>query len=230
MPIPTKVKEVVDALSLIPHPEGGFFLETYRSGTVPMSTMGQTGFECENASVDLMVTHGREPNRPDGDARRNVMTTIYWAPTIKSPVILAVCNASDHVHFYQGGKPFHYHMFDPKTKTYSHEILGPDLGNGHKLQVVTKGGWWKCGFLLVDSEEGKDFDYCLIGESVAPGFDFHDMRWVTKEEMRRDCENQEALELFLKHVHVEEGSQTVKLAAEYYEDDEQRGKRINERM
>jgi predicted cupin superfamily sugar epimerase len=231
MPLPTKIKDLVEALNLIPHPEGGFFLETFRSGIpVPMSAMGQTAFDCENPSTDLMVAHGRESNRPDGDARRNILTTIYWAPTIKSQVLPVVCNASDHVHFYHGGKPFHYHMFDPKTKEYSHEILGPDLANGHKLQLITKGGSWKCGFLVVDSEEGKDYEYCLLGESVAPGFDFHDFRWVNEEEMRRACKDQEHLEIFLKHVHADEGTQTVDIAAEYYEDDEQRENRTNERI
>jgi predicted cupin superfamily sugar epimerase len=39
MPLPKKVKDIVGPLNLIPHPEGGFFVETYRSGSEPMSTM-----------------------------------------------------------------------------------------------------------------------------------------------------------------------------------------------
>ena len=40
-------KELVAALGLVPHPEGGFFLETWRSGCAPMSTMGQTDCDAE---------------------------------------------------------------------------------------------------------------------------------------------------------------------------------------
>jgi len=41
MPLPTKVTDLISALNLIPHPEGGFFIETYRSGSIPMSTQGK---------------------------------------------------------------------------------------------------------------------------------------------------------------------------------------------
>ena len=40
--LPNDVTELVEQLQLIPHPEGGFFRETYRSGSVPMTSRGLT--------------------------------------------------------------------------------------------------------------------------------------------------------------------------------------------
>ena len=42
MPLPKKVQDLMGPLNLIPHPEGGFFAETFRSGSEPMSTMVST--------------------------------------------------------------------------------------------------------------------------------------------------------------------------------------------
>ena len=41
MPLPKKVSDLIPALNLIPHPENGFFVETFRSGSIPMSTQGK---------------------------------------------------------------------------------------------------------------------------------------------------------------------------------------------
>ena len=38
MSLPKKIKDLIVPLNLIPHPEGGFFVETHRSGSVPMAS------------------------------------------------------------------------------------------------------------------------------------------------------------------------------------------------
>lgn len=166
---------IVDALGLVPHPEGGFFLETHRTGATPMTTMGQTKLD---AGRGLVVTDDRPAMRPDGDARRNALTSIFWMPTRASPVLLLAINASDHVHYWQGGGAFEYTLFDPVTKELSVVVLGSDIRAGQRLQVPVRGGTWKCGRLLL--EEG-GCDFCLVGEAVAPGFDFNDFAWCTEE-------------------------------------------------
>ena len=70
-------------------------------------------------------------------------------------------------------------MYSPTKGELKHEILGPDIKNGHKLQVFCPGGIWKCGKLLQNNEN----DYCIIGEAVAPGFDFHDFSWITEAQV-----------------------------------------------
>ena len=111
---------LVAKLGLIPHPEGGYFLETWRSGSVPMSSRGQTDFgalatKTGEVNADLVVAAGREPRRPDGDARRNALTSIFWMPTKSSPTLRLAVNLSDHVHYYQGGLPFRYHLLSFST-------------------------------------------------------------------------------------------------------------------
>lgn len=99
--LPDTAAELVELLGLIPHPEGGFFLETHRSGSEPMSSRGQTDFSVP--SHCLVETTGRDDCRPDRSKFRNCLTSIYWVPTKKSPSLPLVENLSDHVHYYQGG-------------------------------------------------------------------------------------------------------------------------------
>lgn len=145
-------------------------------------------------------------------------------------------NNSDHVHYYQGGEPFTYSLFDPVTKEFSQITLGPELHKGHKLQVCVTGGTWKCGIADIEkpnenNDAGNDnCDYCLIGEAVAPGFDFHDFTWITKEELKKTISDEKILEHFGKYIHVESTeleaeNKTVDAAAEFYEDGDRRAKR-----
>ena len=170
--------DVVSGLGLIPHPEGGFFLETWRSGCEPMTTMGQTGYEC--APVSLVEENGerRSIRRPDKNSLRNSLTSIYWMPTSASPRLWLAVNLSDHVHYYHGGSPFDYVLVEDGVL---HRVtLGPEFTNGQKMQVAVKGGTWKAGLLRRGGA-----DYCLIGEAVAPGFDFHDFTWVSADEVKK---------------------------------------------
>lgn len=60
-------KEAAQLLGLLPHPEGGFFKETYRSGATPGGSKGLT----DEGGV-LMET-SREPS-----PKRNVLTSIFY--------------------------------------------------------------------------------------------------------------------------------------------------------
>jgi len=171
MPLPPKISDLTSALQLIPHPEGGFFVETYRSGCDPMSTKGQTGLGCTEPNINLVHANGRGNNRQDGDVRRNCLTSIYWVPTIASPKLLLAKNHSDHIHYYHGGLSFKYYIYNPDTGVMVEEILGPDIHRGHKLQVCVAGGLWKCGHLIEDKDcvNNESYEYTCIGEAVAPG-------------------------------------------------------------
>ena len=94
-------------------------------------------------------------------------------------------------------------------------MLGLNLGEGQKLQVACPGGIWKCGRLI----KNDTLDYCLIGEAVAPGFDFHDFSWVTKSEITSlpNIEHQWILLQFL-HDDIEDLSgKEVEEAVRYYD-------------
>lgn len=170
---------LVKELGLVPHPEGGFFLETHRCGSTPMSSKGETDLKVPDE--DLVLTN-RTNRRPDGDGRRNALTSIYWMPTGTSPKLYLTINISDAVHYYHGGEPFEYILVDPQAKKTQRVVLGANVLAGHRFQLPVKGGIWKCGHLLVDptaDPSSSKESYCLIGEALGPGFDFHDFTWVT---------------------------------------------------
>jgi predicted cupin superfamily sugar epimerase len=141
-----------------------------------MTSRGQTDFSVR--SRDLVQVPSRT-SRPDGDTRRNCLTSIYWVPTAESPLLLLATNLSDHVHYYQGGKPFEYTIYNPETKSIQVIILGPDIMRGHVLQLAVQGGMWKCGRLLDQEAPEIPADYCIIAEAVAPGFDLHDFLFIS---------------------------------------------------
>ena len=193
--------ELVELLGLIPHPEGGFFLETFRSGSEPMTTRGQTDLAV--AEHCLVTVSGRDHCRPDKSIQRNCLTSIYWVPTVKSPMQTLTGNQSDHVHYYQGGQAFQYYIYNPVTAVLRREILGPNVVAGHKLQVCVESGEWKCGHLVVLPMASTIFaDYCIVAEAVGPGFDYHDFHWIDRAEFAAASPSDEVvalLEPFLYH-------------------------------
>ena len=46
----------IDRLGLVPHPEGGFFVETYRTGAAPMSSRGKTATDADADAADATTT------------------------------------------------------------------------------------------------------------------------------------------------------------------------------
>ena len=159
-------EEFISQLGMIPHPEGGFFVETYRSGSVPMTSRGLT-----DKHGELMTTN-RGPT-----PERNVMTSIYYMLTAERPHQDWVNNMSDHVHYHHAGGTFVYHIVSPNG-TYYTRRCGGCVANGDEPQVVVPGG----SFKAVRLEEG--FDFGIIGEGVAPGFDFRDFKFVTEDELK----------------------------------------------
>lgn len=205
-----------------------------------MSTMGQTGLDCKEPTKTLVVAKGRAGNRPDKDERRNALTSINWVPTKKDPRLPLASNCSDHVHYYQGGLPFRYYVFDPASGELSTTVLGPELHKGQTLQVPVKGGTWKCGHMVIDDDDdgndGNDdtHDYSIVGEAVAPGFDFHDFTWVTKEMLDATCKDEAAHKKLLSFLHTDDAVEvqagnTVEATAEYYEDGANKTQRMKDR-
>jgi predicted cupin superfamily sugar epimerase len=182
-------QQYVEALGLIAHPEGGFFRETFRSGSVPMSSKGKT----DEASADLM-----ESSKPDGSLRegkvRNHLTSIYYCLTTDSPRQWWANNMSDHIHYWHGGGALTYHIVHPDGR-YERSVLGPRADRGEVLQLIVRGGSFKCAHL-----EPGNGEFVLLGEGVAPGFDFRDFAFVSAAELKAlvPAERFAALKTFLK--------------------------------
>jgi uncharacterized protein len=222
-----KALDLVEQLGLIPHPEGGFFLETFRSGCEPMSTRGQSDPSAVQDTHQCLVVRWHEP-----DIIRHALTSIYWMPTLASPRLVVCINRSPHVHYYQGGRPFHYILYHPETRTLQTMTLGPDLQAGHVLQVPVLGGWWKAGYMTTHHAL-EDYDYTLIGEGVGPGFDFVDMTMLEESDLQsHPLEIQETFRPYL-HTHIHSSVEALssdKQFDDYYEANELQQQRIEERI
>lgn len=161
------VKELVKLLDLKPHPEGGFFRETYRAaGRIRREAL---------------------PGGFSGD--RNFSTAIlYLLPRGAKSRLHRI--ASDEVwHFHLGGP---LSIYELSTHGAALEVaLGPDLKAGQRLQHVVPAGTW------FSAEPAAGSPYSLVGCTVAPGFDFSDFELGKKKELlKRFAAARELVERF----------------------------------
>jgi len=102
---------------------------------------------------------------------RVTMTSIYYLLSADSPVGHFHVNQSDIMHYFHKGDAITYYMLEPDGNLQI-TVLGPDPTKGHQLQMMVKGGTWKASKVPTDAKYG----YGLVGEAVAPGFDYADMQ------------------------------------------------------
>jgi predicted cupin superfamily sugar epimerase len=140
----TDARQWIEALGLRPHPEGGYYRETYRSGeTIPRAAL---------------------PARFTGD--RSFSTAIYFLLAGDDFSALHRIKQDETWHFYDGAGLI-IHIIDP-AGNYAAVKLGRDLRAGEAPQAVAPAG--HC-FGATVSDPGS---YGLAGCTVAPGFDFAD--------------------------------------------------------
>ncbi|MEL6811747.1 MAG: cupin domain-containing protein [Bacteroidota bacterium] len=147
------IQQIIETLELQPHPEGGYFRESYRStGVIPR----------ENLSEQY-----------SGD--RNYATSIYFLLTSDSFSAFHKIHQDEQWHFYDG-TPIHLHMISPEGN-YSEISIGRNLGLGQLPQFTVPGGYWFA------SEVKHPNSYALAGCTVSPGFDFADFNLPERREL-----------------------------------------------
>lgn len=92
---------------------------------------------------------------------------------------------SDELWYFHAGSAAIVHILD--SSGYRLERLGLDQSNGEKPQIVLPR---KCIFA---AEVADKSSYTLTGCMVNPGFDFHDFRLVSKEELLAEFPNHHEL-------------------------------------
>ena len=148
-----RISEIIENLELTPHPEGGYFRETYRSsGVIDKESLG-SNFK----------------------GKRNYSTCIYFLLTSNDFSAFHRIKQDEIWHFYDGS-PIHLHVISPEG-AYSQHRIGRDLENGEVPQFVVPGGSWFA------SEVQNEKAYSLVGCTVSPGFDFEDFELGTKSEL-----------------------------------------------
>ncbi|MEL6552585.1 MAG: cupin domain-containing protein [Cyanobacteria bacterium J06621_11] len=108
--------------------------------------------------------------------QRSVMTSIYYLLTDDRPIDHLHRNQSDIMHYFQAGSPITYILVD-LAGTLSRVRLGLDFAKGEVPQLLVPKGYWKAAVL----ESG---EYGLLGEAVAPGFDYRDMTIAKADDIR----------------------------------------------
>ena len=137
-------REYIEQLSLKPHPEGGFYRETYRSeGTIP---------------------EGALPSHFQG--KRHYSTAIYFLLQEGDYSAFHRIKSDECWHFYDGG-PLWIHVIE-KDGNYFRAMLGNKIKEKQLLQFVVPADTWFA------SEPAEGTVFSLVGCTVSPGFDFHD--------------------------------------------------------
>ena len=146
----SRARQLIDALGLVPHPERGYYVETFR------------------ADPRVRVA--------DREADRSASTAIYFLVTADAPVTYLHRLASDEVfHLYEGGPLEILRLF--ADGTWDVARLGLDLETGERPQVVVPAGTW------FGTELPADASHCLVGCTVAPGFEFADFELAEGPEL-----------------------------------------------
>eukprot|EP00392_Amoebophrya_sp_AT5.2_P019407 g20225.t1 len=145
-------EEVVAALHLSPHPEGGFFRETWRSDVLAVapSTSENTQQVCGTAIYFLL-----------GKGDRSHLHILHG-------------NNDEAWHHY-GGASIEIVEIVPENGELRIVRLGKKLGDGEVLQHVVKAGHvFGSRVVLEVKGEGDEMecDWALVGCTVCPGFEF----------------------------------------------------------
>jgi predicted cupin superfamily sugar epimerase len=147
------LKKIINSLNLSPHPEGGYYRETYRSTGIIMRDSLHSSFSGE----------------------RNYSTCIYFLLTSGSFSAFHRILQDEIWHFYYGF-PIILHLITPEG-VYSNISIGRDIENGETPQLVIPGGTW----FAAEVSAGGEFS--LVGCTVSPGFNFMDFNLSTRNEL-----------------------------------------------
>lgn len=143
--------ELVSFYELQPHPEGGYYKESYRSG--------------EHIAGNCL------PERFEGN--RNFSTAIYFLIDGRSFSAFHRIKSDEMWHFYSG-IALNIYVIDIDGKL---EVirLGNNIQNGEVFQAVVPAGCWFA------SEPSTAEGFSFVGCTVSPGFDFNDFELARKE-------------------------------------------------
>ena len=120
--------EVVRLLELSPHPEGGFYRETFRAPDLPVP-LPDRGVRAASTAIYFLLRQG------DFSALHRVRSDEAW-------------------HHYLGA-PLELHLFDDAG--HSVVVLGPDLARGERPQAVVPRGVFQGARLAASDRAGHHF-------------------------------------------------------------------------
>lgn len=148
-----KVQQLVQQFNMLPHPEGGYYKENYRS--------------------DEIISSNALPERFSGD--RYFSTAIYFLLERGNFSAFHKIKSDECWHFY-AGQTLNVYVLQQDGKLATIR-LGSDLNNGETFQFVVPANCWFA------SEPATNTDFSFVGCTVAPGFDFEDFELAKADEL-----------------------------------------------
>ena len=141
----------IEHLQLQPHPEGGFYKETYRS--------------------EESIPHAASPARFSGE--RSFSTAIFYLLEQDDRSFFHRIQSDECWHFY-AGETLLIHVIE-NNGNYYHIKLGGNLAAGETFQFIVPATAW----FAAEPAPGSSFS--LTGCTVSPGFDFSDFEIADKK-------------------------------------------------
>ncbi|SHE37003.1 hypothetical protein SAMN05444392_101195 [Seinonella peptonophila] len=146
----------IEHLKMIPHPEGGYYREIYKSQEF-----------ISDQELTTIRYHGK----------RRLSSSIYFLLP-SNEVSRFHRLISDELWYYHHGSPLNIFIIHPSGKLEKIK-LGPNWRNGEVLQaIIPRGSIF--GSTVID--EGY---YSLVGCMVSPGFEFSDFTLFRRDELLR---------------------------------------------
>jgi predicted cupin superfamily sugar epimerase len=155
--------ELINAFKMQPHPEGGWYRQTYKAN--------------EKIASEAL------PERFSGD--RNFSTAIYFLLEKGNFSAFHKIKSDECWHFYDGD-PLNIYIIYPDG-TLETTILGNDFENGQQFQFVVPAGCWFA------SRPAAGSDYCFVGCTVAPGFEFEDFEMAEVNSLEKQYPQHEEI-------------------------------------
>ena len=145
----------IEKYTLSPHPEGGYYAETYRAR--------------ESVPQQLL------PSRFSGD--RSFSTGIYFLLETHNFSAFHRIKSDEMWHFY-AGEALEIFVIHEEQREMQVIKLGDDPEKGETFQAVVPAGAWFA------SRPAQGSTYALVGCTVAPGFDFTDFEMAEREALQ----------------------------------------------
>ncbi len=145
--------QLIDQFGMVPHPEGGYYKETYRSAEeiheecLPLRFTGERLF----STGIIYLLKGMEFS-----AFHRIKSDEMW-------------------HFYEG-TALNIYVIDPRGN-FELITLGRNFDYGETCQAVVKAGYWFA------AQPADPEGFCLVGCTVSPGFDFNDLEMANRESL-----------------------------------------------
>jgi len=149
----TEAERIIEQLALHPHPEGGYYAETFRSRL--------------------------EVSSPAHEGTRTGSTAIYFL--LQASDFSALHRVrSDEVWHHYAGDPLELVLIHDAVQSGSERVLlGRELARGERPQHVVPAGVWQAARPRVSGPLG----FALCGCTVSPGFEFRDFELPTRAEL-----------------------------------------------